>query len=175
MMQQVDQGLRSKQFPIVFICLLVSLVSLSACVSRYQPLDRIRPLSGSCDDYAKFSVSIIKQRDQGFSKRASINIAAFSVGSEENRELLYTEYKPIFEIVYADYQIRPVGIRAAGRVLCDHQLTLSWLPLLNENYKNVAEVVRLCQDANDAEVDMAQCILARARGKPDPELEKPPV
>jgi len=145
------------------------------CVARFPPLKHVRPLSGNCDDYAQFSVSIIKQRDQGFSKRATINIAGFSVGNEENRKLLFAEYKPIFEIVYADYQIRSSGIRAAGRVFCEHKLTTSWLPLVNENYKDAAEIVRLCQGANDAEVDMALCILARARGKPDPELEKPPA
>ena len=151
------------------------MTSMAGCVSRYTPLEHVRPLSGSCDDFAQFSVSIIKQRDQGFSKRATINIAGFSVGNEKSRELLYVEYKPIFEIVHADYMIRPQGIRAAGRVLCEHQLTKSWLPLVNEQYKAVAEVVRMCQNANDAEVDMQLCILARAQGKPDPELEKPPV
>lgn len=155
--------------------ILLWMISLAGCVSRYTPLELVRPLSGDCDDYAKFSVSIIKQRDQGFSKRATINIAAFSVGSEENRALLYAKYKPIFEIVYADYQINHVGIRAAGRIFCSHQLTKSWLPLVNEEYKKVAEVVHLCQYANAAEVDMQNCILARALGKPDPELERPPV
>ena len=135
----------------------------------------MHPLSGDCDDYAQFSVAIMKQRDQGFSKRATINIAAFSVGSEANRKLLFTKYKSIFEIIYADYQIKASGIRAAGKVFCEHNLTSSWAPLVNENYNDAAEVVRLCERANDAEVDMALCILARAQGKPDPELEKPPV
>lgn len=149
--------------------------SISGCVSRYRPLDLVRPLSGDCNDYAQFSVSIIKQRDQGFSKRATVNIAGFSVGDEEKRKLLYAEYKPIFEIVYADYMIEAPGIRAAGRVFCEHELKKSWLPLVTEHYKTAADIIRLCQDANDAESDMELCILARAKGKPDPELEKPPV
>ncbi|MGD8926394.1 MAG: hypothetical protein PVG20_06075 [Thioalkalispiraceae bacterium] len=120
-------------------------------------------------------MSIIKQRDQGFTKRATISITEYSVGNEHNRELLYKEYKPIFEIVYADYQIKTAGIRAAGRVFCDHQLMKSWSPLVNEQYKKVAAVIRHCQNNNDAEVDMAECILASSQAKPDPDLEKPPV
>lgn len=160
---------------IVSVIILLCLTSLSGCVSRYPPLDPVRPLSGDCNDYAQFSVSIIKQRDQGFSKRATINIAGFSVGDQANRDLLYAEYKPIFEIVYADYMIKSSGIRAAGRVFCEHQLRKSWLPLVTERYKVAAEIIRLCQNANDAESDMELCILARAKGKPSPELEKPPV
>lgn len=157
------------------LIILLSLACLTSCVSRYMPLKHVRPLSGECHDYAQFSVSIIKQRDQGFSKRATINIASFSVGSEENRALLYEKYKPIFEIVYADYQIKSEGIQAAGEVICSHQLTGLWAPLVNEDYKAAAKVVRLCQSANFAEVDMRNCILARALGKPDPELEQPPI
>jgi len=159
----------------LFGFILFWIICLSGCVSRYVPLDLVRPLSGDCDDYAQFSVSIIKQRDLGFSKRATISIAAFSVGDEAKSDLLYAKYKPIFEIVYADYQINDLGIRAAGKIFCAHQLTKSWLPLVNEEYQIVADVVRLCQYANAAEIDMQNCILARALGKPDPELERPPV
>jgi hypothetical protein len=167
--------LKNKYILILLFAVCPGLISLSGCVSRYTPLKHVKPLSGKCDDYAEFSVAIIKQRDQGFTKRATINIASFSVGNSVNRDMLYRKYKPIFEIVYADYQIRTPAIRATGRVLCDHQLTKSWSLLINENYKQVAEIVRLCQDANFAEVDMSRCILARAQGKPDPDLEKPPV
>ena len=150
-------------------------MSLTACVSEYPPLKQIHPLSGSCDDYAEFSVSIIKQRDQGFTKRATISITEYSVGNEHNRQLLYNTYKPIFEIVYADYQIRTTAIRAAGRVFCRHQLANSWSPLVKEQYKKVAAVIRHCQNTNDAEVDMAECILASSKEKPATDLEKPPV
>jgi len=145
------------------------------CVSQYPPLEYVHPLSAKCDDYAQFSVSILKQRDQGFSKRAAISIAGFSVSSEEDRKLLLAKYMQIFEIVYADYQIRSSGIRAAGKVFCDHDLMKSWLLLVNENYTAVAEIIRLCQKQNDAEVDMSLCILAVARGTPNSELEKPPA
>ena len=110
---------------------------MTGCVSRYPPLKHVKPLSGKCEDYAEFAVAIIKQRDQGFSKRATINIASFSAGSQVNRELLYAEYKPIFEIVYADYQISTPAIRATGRVICDNQLTKTWPLLINEDFKQV--------------------------------------
>ena len=75
------------------------LISIQACVSRYKPLKKVRPLSGSCEDYVLFSDSLTKQRDQGFSKRATINISGFSVGSEANKQLLYQEY-PTEESAY---------------------------------------------------------------------------
>lgn len=149
--------------------------SLTGCVSRYTPLVPARPLSDDCNDYARFSVSILKRRDQGLSKQAAINLSGLSVGREKDRELLYAKYKPIFEIAYADFLITSSGIRAAGKVFCVHNLTTSWLPLMNENYKNVAEVVHLCQRENDAEVDMEICILAKAQARLAPKLEKPPA
>jgi len=166
--------LNIKLLLISFSTACLGLSFLTSCVSKYPPLKHIEPLSGKCEDYADFSVAIIKQRDQGFSKRATVNIASFSAGSQVNRELLYATYKPIFEIIYADYLIKAPAIKATGRVICKYQLTKTWPLLASEEYKLVAEIVRLCQDANFAEVDMGECILARARGKPDPELEKPP-
>lgn len=157
------------------IVLLLGLFVTAGCVARYPPLDHVHPLSKSCNDYARFAVSIIKQREQGFSKRATVNIAGFSVGnSEEQRAMLYARYKPIFEIIYADYHIYEEGIRAAGLAICEQQLTKNWSLLVEEDYKAAADVIHLCQDANASEVDMKNCILARASGKPDPELERPP-
>ncbi len=149
--------------------------SLSGCVSRYTPLEPLRPLSGGCNDYARFSVSILERRDQGLSKRAAINFLGFSVTGEKNRELLNVKYKAIFEIAYADFLITKPGIRAAGKVFCVHKLTTSWLALINGNYNNVAEIVHRCQRENDAEVDMEDCILAKAQARPARKLEKPPA
>jgi len=118
-------------------------------------------------------VAILKQRDQGFTKRATVSIAGFSVGSEENRKTLYKEYKPMIEVIFADYLIKTMSARATGRTVCKHKLAQSWDLLINEQYKEVAGIVRVCQRDNDAEVDIEECLLTQVKGGSN--LDVPPI
>lgn len=158
---------------LIIYILIFFLVGTSGCVSRYTPLKKINPLSGDCEDYAEFSVAILRQRDQGFTKRATISITGYSVGDEDVRKVLYHRYQPMFGILFADYLINDMTARAAGRTICRHQLAESWSLLINQDYHNAAEIVRDCQKANFSEVDIGKCLLTQIKG--DDNLEAPPV
>lgn len=71
------------------LIILIAISGLSACVSRDDPVERVNPLSGDCADYAAFSRALAVQRDNGFTKRATMNIAAYSVANERHREILF--------------------------------------------------------------------------------------
>lgn len=134
------------------------------CVSKYPPLKPVQPLSGNCEDYADFSLAILKQRDQGFTKRAATSIAGFAVNGESKRRYLYQLYKPVIEIVFADYQVKDKGIHAAGKILCEHKLTESWPLLINQQYSDAAKIVVSCQNSNYSEVDIENCLLTMIKG-----------
>ena len=153
---------------------MLSMTVMSGCVGRYRPLNHIYPLSGKCSDYERFSEAILKHREQGFTKRATTNFAVLYVDGEKKREQLLEKYRPIVEIIYTEYLIDAEGIRATARTICEHQLRSTWPALANEDYKTVADVAYQCQLVNQAETDIRDCILARARGIHDPELEEPP-
>jgi hypothetical protein len=153
---------------------MLSMTVMAGCVSRYRPLNHIHPLSGKCDDFERFSEAILKHRDQGFTKRATTNFTVLYVDNEKKRQQLLEKYRPIIEIVYAEYLINAAGIRATARATCEHQLLTAWPALANEDYRSVADTAYQCQLANLAETDIRRCVLARARGIHDPELERPP-
>ena len=150
---------------VYYLLMSVVLISQLACVSRYTPLKKIRPLSGSCEDYIRFSDSLTKQREQGLSKRATINIAGFSVGSEENKKLLYELYKPIIEIIYANFLVSVDSVKVFAGVQCEHQLDKSWVLLATGQYRAVAKIIRFCRKDNHSDEFMALCILDAAKGR----------
>jgi len=156
----------------IFI-LAVSLI-LTSCVSRYTPLERIRPLSGTCKDYILFSVSLTKQRDQGFTKRATINISGYAVGSKANKELLYDVYKPIIETIFADYLLSVSAIKIFAKVQCEHDMQKNWPLLAQEHYKQVANVIRICRKQNIENDNMEKCLIFSMQGKTFKEPLWPP-
>ena len=159
---------------VIYFLTLSILLSLSACVSRYKPLKKIRPLSGECEDYILFSDSLTKQRDQGFSKRATINIAGFSVGGEQNKELLYKEYKPIIETIYENYLLSVSAVKIFAKVQCEHDLEKNWDLLANEHYKEVADVIRACRRHNETDENVEKCLILSMQGKSYKEPLGPP-
>ena len=128
-------------------------------------MKKIRPLSGECEDYILFSDSLTKQRDQGFSKRATINIAGFSVGSVENKELLYKAYKPIIETIYANYLVSVSAVKVFAKVQCEHDLEKNWELLASEKYKEVANIIRFCRRHNESDENMEKCLIFSMQGK----------
>jgi len=158
----------------VYFLALSFILSLSACVSRYTPLERIRPLSGQCEDYILFSDSLTKQRDQGFSKRATINISGFSVGGVQNKELLYKTYKPIIETIYANYLLSVSAVKIFAKVQCEHDLEKNWDLLAQEKYKEVADVIRACRRYNEEDDNVEKCLILSMQGKSYKEPLGPP-
>jgi len=142
-----------------YLILFILIVSLVACVSRIRPLKKIRPLSGLCEDYILFSDSLTKQRDLGFSKRATISLAGFSVANEANRAVLLETYKPIIEIIYADFFLSVDAVTVFAKVQCENKLNKNWELLANRRYKDVAKTVRFCRIDNHSNVYMERCIL----------------
>jgi len=157
-----------------FLLALTIIISLSACVSRYKPLKKIRPLSGDCEDYILFSDSLTKQRDQGFSKRATINISGFSVGSEANKELLYQRYKPIIEMIYANYLLSVSAVKIFAKVQCEHDMARNWELLAKEKYKQASDIIRSCRKYNEADENMEKCLILSMQGKSFKEPLAPP-
>jgi len=155
------------------IILTLSLI-LTSCVSRYTPLERIRPLSGTCKDYILFSDSLTKQRDQGFTKRATINISGYAVGSKANKELLYNVYKPIIETIFADYLLSISAVKIFAKVQCEHDMEKNWPLLAQEHYRQVAKVIRTCRKQNIEDDNMEKCLILSMQGKTFKEPVWPP-
>ncbi len=121
-----------------------------------------------------FSVSLTKQRDQGFSKRATINISGFSVGSDANKKLLYQQYKPIIETIYANYLLSVNAVKIFAKVQCEHDLEKNWDLLANEQYKKVADVIRACRRYNELDEIVEKCLILSMQGKNFNEPLEPP-
>ncbi len=153
---------------------MILAINLSACVSRYKPLKTIKPLSGLCEDYILFSVSLTKQRDHGFSKRATINISGFSVGSEANKELLYQLYKPVIETIYANFLLSVSAVKVFAKVQCEHNMEQNWPLLVNGLYKQAANVIRTCRYHNELDENMEKCLILSMQGKSFREPPGPP-
>ncbi len=160
--------------PIAYFFVLSMIISMQACVSRYKPLKTIRPLSGDCEDYILFSDSLTKQRDQGFSKRATINISGFSVGSQTNKELLYKEYKPIIETIYANYLLSVSAVKVFAKVQCEHDMEKNWDILAKGQYKQAADVIRACRRHNETDENMEKCLISSMQGKSFKQPLEPP-
>jgi len=158
----------------IFLLLLSLFLSLSSCVTRYTPLERIRPLSGKCKDYILFSDSLTKQRDQGFTKRATINISGYAVGSKANKELLYQMYKPIIETIFADYLLSVSAIKIFAKVQCEHDMEKNWPLLAQGQYKQAASVIRTCRKKTNDDENMEKCLIFSMQGKSFTESVWPP-
>lgn len=150
---------------IIYLLTISFIFSLSACVTRYKPLERIYPLSGNCKDYILFSDSLTKQRDLGFSKRATINISGFSVGSKANKEELYREYKPVIEIIYANYLLSVSAVKVFAKVQCERDMEKNWPLLAQGLYKQVSDEIRTCRKNNNSDEYMEQCLILIMQGK----------
>lgn len=143
---------------IVFLTLFGS----GSCVSRYEPLPEIKPLSGTCRDYVLFSTSLVKQRDHGLSKRAAISIAGFALGSEQKKHIMYERYKPVIETIYADFLLPQKAVEVFAKVQCEHQLDKNWRLLINEQYAEAARTIRFCRQDNFLDSLMEKCLLQAA-------------
>lgn len=144
-----------------FLALVLIPATVAGCVSRYSPLEPIDPLSGQCRDYAAFSKALAVQRDHGFTKRATLSMAGYSVGGQENQGYLIRHYKTVSEIIFTDYLIRPASIQIFGRIVCEQRKQQTWVVLGETDYKPVSEIIRFCQNDNFSEPDTEQCIKAR--------------
>lgn len=148
-----------------FLLALCLIIITSACVSRYTPLERIRPLSGTCEDYILFSDSLTKTRDHGFSRQATISIAGYSVGSNAKKELLYQQYKPIIETIYANYLLSVSAVMVFAKVQCEHDMEKNWPLLAGGYYKQAADVIRECRRNNTIDENMEKCLVLSMQGK----------
>lgn len=136
----------------------------TACVSRYTPLKPLHPLSGLCEDYAEFSVVLLKQRDQGFSKQASMNIAIYSTGGEQNRAAMTRLYRPVLEILYAEFLLNSTATWASAKLFCEQKLLQSWSPLVNGHYQQAAAVIFACQRHATSETEIETCLQQAIQG-----------
>ena len=137
-------------------------------------MTQIYPLSGKCEDYILFSDSLTKQRDLGFSKRATINLAGFSVGSKANKEILYREYKPIIETIYANYLLSVSAVIVFAKVQCERDMEKNWPLLALGQYKQVASVIRACRKDNNSDEYMEKCLILAMQGKRFKDFDRPP-
>lgn len=124
---------------------LVTTLCLSACVSRYDPVPKIDPLSGECEDFAGFSRALAVQRDNGFTKKATMNIAAYSIASERHREILYQRYSMMLDLIYADRFVDPDSIRIMGSVVCEQQQRGRWREPQERDLPALAGFIKLCR------------------------------
>ncbi len=140
-------------------CLIPVYIVCTACVSRYDPVEPINPLSGECRDYAGFSRALAVQRDHGFTRGATLSMAGYSVGSQQNREILYRQYKTVFDLIFTEYRISPVTAGVLGKVVCQQRRLQQWQELVSTDYKPVTTMILHCQQDNLAEVDREDCLV----------------
>ena len=139
--------------------ILVSL--LPACVSRYDRVDDVHPLSSECKDYAAFSKALAKQRDNGFSKRATMSMAGDSVGNMQDREILQQRYQTISDIVFAERLIDPDTAKVMGKIICEQKQQATWHELQDDDIPAVTAMIRTCRQNNITLVEVEACIIDR--------------
>ena len=164
-----------RNFVVRILKLSILLALLSACVSRYDPVDDVHPLSDECKDYAAFSRALAKQRDNGFTKRATMSMAGYSAGNEQDRQRLYARYQTVADILFADRLIDPDSAKVLGKVICEQKQANTWRPLKSGEIPQVAAMVRTCRADNITLVEMESCLLDSLKSDWHPDLATPPM
>jgi hypothetical protein len=151
------------------------LALLPACVSRYDRVDDVYPLSDECKDYSAFSRALAKQRDNGFTKRATMSMAGYSVANAEDRKVLYERYQTVADILFEDLLIDPDSAKVIGKVICEQKQQHTWQPIKSNDIPEVAAMVRSCRKVNITLVEMETCIVDRLNNYWRPDLATPPM
>jgi hypothetical protein len=158
------------------LCLLSTLLALlSACVSRYDRVDDVHPLSDECKDYAAFSKAIAKQRDNGFTKRATMSMFSASVGNRHDSDIIYERYQTITDIAYEDLLINPDSIKVMGKIICEQRQAGTWHPLQPDDIRPVTVMLRACRKTSLTPVEMEDCIIAYLQVYWTKDLSAPPA
>lgn len=161
-------------WPTRMIGILFSLAILTACVSRYDRVDDVHPLSSECKDYAAFSKALAKQRDNGFTRRATMSMAGYSVGNKQNRETLYERYQTITDMIFEDYMIDPDSAKVMGKIICEQRQAGTWQIPVDADIPEMASRLRYCRAYNAALVDVEQCMVSRLQQYWQRDLAMPP-
>jgi hypothetical protein len=151
------------------------IVLLSACVSRYDRVDDVHPLSDECKDYAAFSKAIAKQRDNGFTKRATMSMFSASSGNRHDSDIIYERYQTITDIAYEDLLINPESIKVMGKIICEQRQAGSWHPLQPDDIQPVTVMIRSCRKTSLNPTEMEACIIANLQAYWGKDLTAPPV
>ena len=157
------------------LIILITISGLSACVSRYDPVEKVNPLSGDCQDYAAFSRALAVQRDNGFTKRATMNIAAYSIAGERHREILYTQYKVMLDLIFADRFVEPDSIKVMGNVVCEQRQRGEWKEPQDHDLPALGGFIKTCRNENLSIPEMETCIVTQLDHYWRDYLIKPPV
>lgn len=153
---------------------LTLLAVLTACVSRYDRVDDVHPLSSECKDYAAFSKALAKQRDNGFTRRATMSMAGYSVGSQQNRETLHRRYQTIADMVFEDYMIDPDSAKVMGKIICEQTQAGIWREPADDDISEMSGILRLCRTQSYTLVETEQCMTERMQQYWQRDLTTPP-
>jgi len=159
----------------IYAVLLLALFGMSACVSRYDPVEKIDPMSDDCKDFAGFSRALAIQRDNGFTKRANMSIAAQSVATEPQRKILYQRYRIMLDLAYADRMVAPDAIKLMGRIVCEQRRSGQWHEPQEKDLPKIANIIQTCGRQNITEPEKERCIVSELEQFWDTDLARPPV
>ena len=164
-----------KILPGRMVMLSALLALLPACVSRYDRVDDVHPLSDECKDFSAFSRALAKQRDNGFTKRATMSMAGYSAGNAQDRKILFERYQTVADILFEDHLIDPDSAKVIGKVICEQKQRQTWQPLKSDDIPQVAAMVRSCRKANITLVEMEDCLVANLKDYWHDDLATPPM